>query len=435
MSAITIDNDLVHYEVLGRGRPVILVHGWLSSWRYWIPTMQQLSMKYRTYALDLWGYGDSGKDSQRLSFEAQANLLAEFMDRLGIPKAALVGHSLGGAVVVRYALRHPDRVARLMVISAPMFEYGESAEQAAETVTPAEKPASTATAASTPAHAAGTTTAGSTPAPPVQPQVAETTPPADAPESATPAASTAAEPATGSAPPADGAANPPAAPSEASPPANPPEATNEVLSPHSLPTVLRRSPELEAALREAGQKLPLPDLAILPGEPLPQLEDLTPPERARLEDKADTREVEQPNPLRDRLLGMEPKELLEKHVGREAGYYKELIGEVTKTASTAYAASVLSFDKIDLSHDVRRLTNPTLQVHGEKDTRLPPPSQALIEYLAYGKADFRCVVWPEMTHFPMLDDPTTFHRLVMDFLEIRDLDDLEFKKLWKRMVR
>ncbi|SRR5258706_11925765 len=67
MSAITIENDLVHYEVLGRGRPVIFVHGWLGSWRYWVPTMQQLSMKYRTYALDLWGFGDSGKGNNRYS--------------------------------------------------------------------------------------------------------------------------------------------------------------------------------------------------------------------------------------------------------------------------------------------------------------------------------------------------------------------------------
>ena len=41
MSAITIGGDLIHYEVLGRGRPVLLVHGWIGSWRYWVPAMQQ----------------------------------------------------------------------------------------------------------------------------------------------------------------------------------------------------------------------------------------------------------------------------------------------------------------------------------------------------------------------------------------------------------
>src|SRR5207244_10280322 len=103
MSAITIENDLVHYEVLGRGRPVIFVHGWLGSWRYWIPTMQALSSEYRTYALDLWGYGDSAKAGSRYGLEAQADLLARFMEQLGILKAAFVGHALGGAVLLHFA--------------------------------------------------------------------------------------------------------------------------------------------------------------------------------------------------------------------------------------------------------------------------------------------------------------------------------------------
>ncbi len=121
MSALTVDHDLVHYEVLGRGRPVILLHGWLGSWRYWIPAMQQISVKYRTYALDLWGFGESAKEPRLYGFEAQVRLLTEFIERLGIGKAALVGHGLGAAVATRYALRAPDRVPRLMAISPPLF--------------------------------------------------------------------------------------------------------------------------------------------------------------------------------------------------------------------------------------------------------------------------------------------------------------------------
>lgn len=124
MSAITIENDLVHYEVLGRGRPVIFVHGWLGSWRYWVPTMQQLSMKYRTYALDLWGFGDSGKDASRYDFKNQVKLLNDFMEKMGITKAALVGHSLGAAICLRYASQYPDRAPRVALISTPLFEMG-----------------------------------------------------------------------------------------------------------------------------------------------------------------------------------------------------------------------------------------------------------------------------------------------------------------------
>ncbi|MCZ7546671.1 MAG: alpha/beta hydrolase [Anaerolineae bacterium] len=125
MSAVTVDNELVHYEVLGRGRPVIFVHGWLGSWRYWIPTMQQLAVKFRTYALDLWGFGDSSKSfaggEDRYGLEHQVALLRQFMERMGIERAAMVGHGLGGTVVVKYAAGNPGRVPRAIAISSPVM--------------------------------------------------------------------------------------------------------------------------------------------------------------------------------------------------------------------------------------------------------------------------------------------------------------------------
>jgi pimeloyl-ACP methyl ester carboxylesterase len=122
MSVITIDSELVHYEVLGRGRPVILVHGWLGSWRYWVPAMQHLSMKYRVYALDLWGFGDSARIPTRYHFPAQVELVARFMSQMGIVKAALVGHDLGAAVAARLAMQHADCVPRLMAVGPPLFD-------------------------------------------------------------------------------------------------------------------------------------------------------------------------------------------------------------------------------------------------------------------------------------------------------------------------
>jgi pimeloyl-ACP methyl ester carboxylesterase len=120
MSAIIIDGQIVHYEVLGRGPALVFVHGWLGSWRYWVPTMQTLSSRYRTYALDLWGFGDSGKRPERYSLEAQADLLHRFVDQLGIARAAFVGHAFGGAVALRLAARQPQSVARLMAVNAPL---------------------------------------------------------------------------------------------------------------------------------------------------------------------------------------------------------------------------------------------------------------------------------------------------------------------------
>ena len=124
MSAITIGGDLIHYEVLGRGRPVILLHDWLGSWRYWTPTLQQLGTKYRVYALDLRGFGDSGKNPQKYALDHQAHLLFDFMRELGLPKAAFIGHGLGALVISEFARLYSDKVPRMLLISAPLFDPG-----------------------------------------------------------------------------------------------------------------------------------------------------------------------------------------------------------------------------------------------------------------------------------------------------------------------
>ncbi|MCU0512559.1 MAG: alpha/beta hydrolase [Anaerolineae bacterium] len=129
MSAITIDGDLVHYERLGKGRPVILVHGWLGSWRYWIPLMQHLHLKYSVYTLDLQGFGDSAKNPNRYTVARYTDTLVQFMDQLAITKAAMIGHALGAMVITELALRHPEKVARMLLSSVPLFDPGDLKER------------------------------------------------------------------------------------------------------------------------------------------------------------------------------------------------------------------------------------------------------------------------------------------------------------------
>ncbi|PJF22421.1 MAG: hypothetical protein CUN56_06090, partial [Phototrophicales bacterium] len=126
MSAITVGGDLVHYEVLGRGgRPVILIHGWIGSWRYWIPTMRLLQMKFRVYAIDLFGFGDSGKNPSKYPIAQQVAMLDEFMKQLGLAKAAFLTHGLGAQVAVEYATQHAERVARMLLSNPPLFDPGD----------------------------------------------------------------------------------------------------------------------------------------------------------------------------------------------------------------------------------------------------------------------------------------------------------------------
>jgi pimeloyl-ACP methyl ester carboxylesterase len=122
MSAIVIQDGLVHYEVIGRGRPLVFIHGWLGSWRYWVPAMEESSAKYRAYALDLWGFGDSDKLRDRYSIDAYIQLLGDFLDNLGVGvlRPTLIGHALGGVVALRFAARAPELVEQVLGVSVPL---------------------------------------------------------------------------------------------------------------------------------------------------------------------------------------------------------------------------------------------------------------------------------------------------------------------------
>lgn len=120
MSAIILQDEIVHYEVLGRGRPVLFLHGWVGSWRYWIPSMQAASTNYRAYAIDMWGFGNTAKNTNRYMLSQQLNLLEGFLDDMGIGKIAVVGHGLGAIVSLLFALEKPSMIDRIMAIGMPL---------------------------------------------------------------------------------------------------------------------------------------------------------------------------------------------------------------------------------------------------------------------------------------------------------------------------
>ncbi|MBN1992782.1 MAG: alpha/beta hydrolase [Anaerolineae bacterium] len=120
MSAVVIDGRIVHYEAFGRGWPLLFLHGWLGSWRYWMSTMEAMSDKHRTYALDLWGFGDSDKTGSRYSVPDYVALIDNFVENMGIREAPIIGHALGATVALEYAVRYPDRVKKIMAVSLPI---------------------------------------------------------------------------------------------------------------------------------------------------------------------------------------------------------------------------------------------------------------------------------------------------------------------------
>jgi pimeloyl-ACP methyl ester carboxylesterase len=83
--------------------------------------MAYLGAFYRTYALDFWGFGESGKKRDTYAVSDFINLVDQFMEQLGIVRAPLVGHSMGGTVSLSVAIKYPDRVSKVVVVGSPII--------------------------------------------------------------------------------------------------------------------------------------------------------------------------------------------------------------------------------------------------------------------------------------------------------------------------
>lgn len=81
--------------------------------------MDHISERYRAYALDFWGFGESDRRDSMFNLDEYSALLLGFMDNLGLQQASLVGHGLGGMVAVHTAAEHPERFTRIMAVTTP----------------------------------------------------------------------------------------------------------------------------------------------------------------------------------------------------------------------------------------------------------------------------------------------------------------------------
>lgn len=115
-----------YWEEQGSGPPLILIHGLGASTAVWDRVAPLLAGELRTIAYDLRGLGRSGTPDPPYSLDDLVRDLLALLDRLGLDRVALVGHSLGGAVALSFAVDHPDRVSRVVVVSVPMRTSDET---------------------------------------------------------------------------------------------------------------------------------------------------------------------------------------------------------------------------------------------------------------------------------------------------------------------
>lgn len=112
------------YADLGSGPPVVLLHGFPTSSHLWRREAWLLAQRMRVIAPDLLGYGASDRpDGADLSEPAQARYVAELLSGLGVDRAAVVGHDLGGVLAQLLALDHPElEVPVLVLLDSPAFD-------------------------------------------------------------------------------------------------------------------------------------------------------------------------------------------------------------------------------------------------------------------------------------------------------------------------
>jgi pimeloyl-ACP methyl ester carboxylesterase len=121
---IEIDGETLYYvHAPGSGETVVLIHGFGGSTVTWASLVPALAAAgYDVYAIDLLGFGLSEKGWRYdYSHAAQARRVVQFMDARGIDRADIVGHSMGGDVAAYIALNYPERVNRLVLVSAAIL--------------------------------------------------------------------------------------------------------------------------------------------------------------------------------------------------------------------------------------------------------------------------------------------------------------------------
>jgi pimeloyl-ACP methyl ester carboxylesterase len=106
----------VHYIEAGHGPPLVLVHGLAASWRWWQPVLDTFTSRYRVIAFDLPSFGLT-RANKRFSLKSAGHFVCQVMSALGLDRADLIGHSLGGRVCMDVAASCPERVGRLVLVS------------------------------------------------------------------------------------------------------------------------------------------------------------------------------------------------------------------------------------------------------------------------------------------------------------------------------
>ena len=118
MPHIEVNGFRMHYESVGSGHPVVFIHGHTLDSRIFDDVTPTVSKYYNAIRIDLRGHGQSEAPDGEYSWAAFGRDLFEFVEKMGLAKPSLVGHSVGSTVIMDYVFNHPDRVTTIVFMDA-----------------------------------------------------------------------------------------------------------------------------------------------------------------------------------------------------------------------------------------------------------------------------------------------------------------------------
>lgn len=119
-----VDGLEIYYEIHGSGRPLVLLHGGVGTIDIFGPNLAALSASRQVIAAELQGHGHTADIDRPLRYELMADDVVGLLDHLGIERADIMGYSLGGGVALQVAIRHPEHVRKLVVVSTTFKRDG-----------------------------------------------------------------------------------------------------------------------------------------------------------------------------------------------------------------------------------------------------------------------------------------------------------------------
>lgn len=120
----SVNGNNLYYEIHGTGKPLIMLHGGFGTFDMFTALSLALTLDHQVIGVDLYGHGRTAITDRPIRFEQMADDIAGLIQYLELEKSDLLGYSLGGAVALQTAIRHPQRVNKLVVISTPFKRTG-----------------------------------------------------------------------------------------------------------------------------------------------------------------------------------------------------------------------------------------------------------------------------------------------------------------------